>query len=396
MGQIKTFYNMKTEEQNSVLSIQGFVCLPNGKYAGVVLPIHLEGKFSELDIEYYKEQIGMDYSILQSKPTTHPMTEKGFVIFEGDGSLSEVQLDMNNEQLRIEREVVEASLTDSELSDPNCMILLKDRRRVMGSLISVLIAVALYIVFLGHSLKSNFPDVQSISFLVDSWAMAGIVAIASITASLSSLAPMIRDRETGRSKDLLISPITPVQIAFGYIFSAIVVGFIMCLITFFVAELYIVAAGGALLSPAQFAQVVAVIMLTVVLATSIMLFIVSLFQSMDTFGHAATIISALSGFLVGLYLPIGSLPPTVSNIIKVFPISHGAVLLRQIMMNAPLTSIFAGDEAARSTFEQMLGVQFTWNGSVISSGLEIGYMLLAAGVFFVMATFVISKKQKEV
>jgi len=278
----------------------------------------------------------------------------------------------------------------------NCIILLKDKRRIMGSLIGVLIAVALYIVFLGHSLKSNFPDIQNIGFLVDSWAMAGIIAIASITASLSSLAPMIRDRETGRNKDLLISPITPVQMAFGYIFSAIIVGFIMCLITFFVSEIYIVAAGGALLSPAQFAQVVGVIMLTVVLATSIMLFIVSLFKSMDTFGHAATIISALSGFLVGLYLPIGSLPPAVSNIIKVFPVSHGAVLLRQIMMNTPLTSIFTGDEEARSSLEQMLGVQFTWNGSVIGTGMEIGYMLLAAVVFFALATFVLSKKQKEV
>jgi multidrug/hemolysin transport system permease protein len=93
-----------------------------------------------------------------------------------------------------------------------------------------------------------------------------------------------------------------------------------------VAEVYILANGGELMDPGTVFKVLGLILLSTFTNTSIVLFITSFFKSNNAFATASTIIGTLIGFLTGIYLPIGQLPDVVQWVVKVFPVSHSAVL----------------------------------------------------------------------
>jgi multidrug/hemolysin transport system permease protein len=136
-------------------------------------------------------------------------------------------------------------------------------------------------------------------------------------------------------------------------------------------------------------------MLLAVLCSSAMIYCLdSLFQTSSSFGTASTVIGTLIGFLTGIYVPIGSMPEAVQAVIKIFPPTHAAVLLRQIMMDVPLREVFAGaPPEAVSAFRQQLGVELTFFGRTASPGFSLLFLIITTLVFFGLA-LVIAKRKK--
>ena len=46
--------------------------------------------------------------------------------------------------------------------------------------------------------------------------------------------------------------------------------------------------------------------------------------------------------MTGIYLPVGMLPAAMQTVVKLFPVSHAALLMRRVMMEAPMETVFAG------------------------------------------------------
>ena len=139
--------------------------------------------------------------------------------------------------------------------------------------------------------------------------------------------------------------------------AAVVIGIILTLVTLVFSEIYIVAYGGKLFTVTELFEVLGLIILSTLANTSIMFFFVSLFASPNAFSTGCTIIGTLCGFLTGIYLPVGMLPEAVQYIIKVFPPSHAAVLMRQAIMERPLAEGFAGAPAKGTR-----GLQIVYGG----------------------------------
>lgn len=102
---------------------------------------------------------------------------------------------------------------------------------------------------------------------------------------------------------------------------------------------------------------------------------------------------------MGIYLPIGMYPSFVQWIIKCFPISHGAVLLRKIMMEEVMERAFTGvpPEIAEEILKQLeshFGVTYYFGDTVISEGVSVLVLLVTGTVFMVLASINLSKKQK--
>jgi multidrug/hemolysin transport system permease protein len=98
------------------------------------------------------------------------------------------------------------------------------------------------------------------------------------------------------------------------------------------------------------------ILLATMANTSLVCFMASFFKSQQAFGTASTVIGTLIGFLTGIYLPVGNLPASVQTVIKVFPISHSAVLFRQVLMADPMASTFAERGCPAGSFKEFMGV----------------------------------------
>lgn len=277
----------------------------------------------------------------------------------------------------------------------NLLVFFRDKASVFFSLLSVFIIIALYALFLGDVWTSGMTEITGARFLMDSWIVAGLVAVTSVTTTMGAFGTMVEDKTRKIIKDIRSSPLARPSIAGGYIFSAFIIGVIMSLVALGLSELYVVSRGGALIDAKTLLQVIGLILISTFSNTALVLFFVSFFQSTNAFSIASTIIGTTIGFLTGIYIPIGELPTGVQYVIKFFPPSHSAALLRQVIMAEPMAQSFAGIPAEYLTqFKETMGVTFQINGSTVTPMTSI-LILLASGVLFLLLSILnLSRKKK--
>ena len=272
---------------------------------------------------------------------------------------------------------------------------LRIRRRCFSSLLSVFIIIGMYALFLGDVWTSGMKDVPGARYLMDSWIVAGLIAVTSVTTTMGAFGTMVEDQSKKIIKDIRSSPLPRVGIAGGYILSSLIIGVIMCIVALALCEVYILAGGGALLGGMHLLKVFALILLSTFSNTALVLFFVSFFHSINGFSIASTIIGTVIGFMTGIYIPIGQLPNGVQWVIKLFPPSHSALLLRQVIMDDAIKTSFAGAPAqVVDQFKELMGVSFKIGDTVVTPLLSIG-ILIAAGILFLgLSILNLSRKRK--
>ena len=277
----------------------------------------------------------------------------------------------------------------------NLLVFFKDKASVFFSLLSVFIIIGMYALFLGDVWTNAMSDMPGARQVMDSWIVAGLVAVTSVTTTMGAFGTMVEDQSKKIIKDIRSSPLPRVSIAGGYILSAFIIGVVMCIIALALCEVYIIAGGGELLTGLQMLKVFGLILLSTFSNTALVLFFVSFFRSNNAFSIASTIIGTIIGFLTGIYIPIGQQPESVQWVIKFFPPSHSAVLLRQVIMEDTIKTSFAGAPAsAVESFKELMGVSFKVGDNTVSVMMSIG-ILVVAGIFFLGLSIInLSRKKK--
>lgn len=277
----------------------------------------------------------------------------------------------------------------------NLKVFFRDKSSVFFSLLAVFIIIGLYAVFLGDTITSGMEGVKGVDFLMNSWVIAGILAVISMTSTLGAFGIMVEDRNKKILKDFTVSPLKQGGLAGGYIVSAFLIGMIMSLLALVVGEIFIVASGGEVLSLENMLKVIGGIFLAVLSSSSIVLFIVSFFKSQNAFATASTVIGTLIGFLTGVYIPIGTLPEAVQGVIKVFPVSYSASYFRTVMLEQPAAVSFEGAPAeVIEEFNTNMGVNFQFGDMTTTLLTCVGVMLVTAAVFYALSILNISRKRK--
>ncbi len=286
----------------------------------------------------------------------------------------------------------------------NLKLYFRDKSAVFFSLLAVIISIGLYVLFLGDvytkEISGNDGMTGYAREIMDNWVMAGTIAAAGITVSLGVLGTVIEDRARKITKDFYVSPMKRSAMTVGYIICAYVVSVFMTMFTFLLSQIYMKWNGGSFLAAERIPKLLGVLLITDFAATGMMAFFVSLFQSsLQAYSSASTVVGTLVGFIMGIYLPIGMYPSFVQWIIKCFPISHGAVLLRKIMMEEVMERAFTGvpPEIAEEILKQLeshFGVAYYFGDTVISEGVSVLVLLVTGTVFMVLASINLSKKQK--
>lgn len=277
----------------------------------------------------------------------------------------------------------------------NLKIFFRDRAAVFFSLLSALIIIMLYVLFLGDMLTSGMKAIPGSRFLIDSWIMAGLLSVTSITTTMGAFGIMVQDRERKNARDFTASPIRRSTLAGGYIMSSFLIGLVMTVITFLLAEGYIVIYGGRILDAQSLVKLLGVTLLSVLSSTAFVFFLVSFFKSNNAFATASMLLGTLIGFLTGVYIPVGELPEAVQYVIKFFPVSHASLLFRRVMMEAPLQTAFAGAPAAMvQEFRESMGVAYRFGNTEASAAVSLWVLAGTAVVFFLLATWNLSRKTK--
>jgi multidrug/hemolysin transport system permease protein len=276
----------------------------------------------------------------------------------------------------------------------NLKLFFRDKSAVFFSLLAVIIIIGLYALFLGDVWLEDLSDVSGARFLMDSWLIAGLLAVTSVTTTLGAFGIMVEDKTKKIAKDFYSAPIKRSSITGGYLFSVVIIGVIMSIVALVLSEIYVVANGGLLIGAVAAIKVFGIILLATLSNTALMCFIVSFFKSQNAYATASTIIGTLIGFVAGIYLPIGNLPEAVQTVVKVFPISHAAVLLRQVVMGVPIDVSFAGaPQEALDSFNSMLGISYKFGDFTVTPLMSIAYLVLTGALFYGLAMMKMAKKR---
>ena len=91
----------------------------------------------------------------------------------------------------------------------NMLNYLRDKASVFFSFLSVIIILALYILFLGQmqvdAINNAFGEGDNNAWLVGSWIMAGILTVSTITVPLGAVGNLIDDRANKTLDDFYVS-----------------------------------------------------------------------------------------------------------------------------------------------------------------------------------------------
>lgn len=280
----------------------------------------------------------------------------------------------------------------------NIKIYLRDRLSVFFSFLSALIIILLYALFLRTNLVSSVSQsvgaAKYASWLVDSWLMAGIIVVNSITVSLGVLGLMISDQTGNRLRSFLIAPVSRGIIVSGYLVAAWIIGSVLTILTFIVGEIYVKLNGGELLSILGMLQVIGLIVLNVFSSTSITFCATALMKTEGAFQTFSTIIGTVLGFITGIYVPIGVLSESIQSFTKLLPATYGVALTRQVFMHEPINRMFAGaPQTAITGFEKYFGSQVFWGNYRCSPLLMVLILVLSGAIFIGLSVLIVTRKK---
>lgn len=276
------------------------------------------------------------------------------------------------------------------LTQRNLKLFFRDKTSVFFSFLSAVIILGLYILFLGDVQGQNL-GLEDGRYFTDLWMISGILAVTGMTSALGSLGIMVEDKTSGVEKDFLISPLNNMKRILSHLFSAIFVSLLMSLMTLILAEGYLLINGKDILTGMQLFQMLGILMLSTVSSASLVFFVVAFIQSNNAFTTLSIIVGTISGFLTGIYVPIGSLPSTVQMVIKLFPPSHSALLFKQVMMGEVLSSV---PIEIVKPIELQLGIVYEVGDITLTHLHSILYLVFTVLLFLALSYFTSKKNRK--
>lgn len=292
----------------------------------------------------------------------------------------------------------------------NLGLYFRDYSAVFFSLLSMIITIMLMVFFLGDINNSDLLDalklvpgrggaedeilIRNFCFL---WTAAGIMTINASTVTHAFFSNMIKDRTGNRLNSLFVMPVKRPTFVLGYVSAAWVSGVIMSIVTLIVTEIIGVINGVDLLPVKTHFELILLIMLNTFVYSTIMFFMASVIKSQSAWSGIGIILGTLSGFLGGIYFPLGSMSETMQKVVKCFPFIYGTSLFRKVMLMPVEDALFNDTpEIIRSEVDKTMGLDlFLGNNQLSEPGKA--YILIAVGVVFIIIStlFLTLSKKKD-
>jgi len=282
------------------------------------------------------------------------------------------------------------------LAKRNILMFFRDKPSVFFSLMAVLIVIMLYLLFLRNLLIESmldggldFASDAQVSNLMDSWVLAGILGIVSVTSAAGSLQCMVEDKVAGKNLDFKVTPMKSYQLSLSYVISTSVVGLVMSAITFVIALVFLFVTDCIMDTSSMI--ICAVLLIPSTLSGSIILFaMVSFIKSQGAFSGFFSVLSTLIGFLTGIYMPLGNLPEGVQFIGTLMPATHMAALFRNYLCSGSMADVFGPFDT--SEFRSEMGIDLSIGGYTFTSATSVLYVVGVTIVFFALSIYLMRKK----
>lgn len=325
----------------------------------------------------------------------------------------------------------------------NVKIFMKDKMMVFFSILAPVIVLLLYVLFLRKMqtdsmlamlTPENLPKTldpsilekltnalngisretkeAALQTLVSNWMLAGVMSVSCITVAFNACTSMVRDRERGTVNDVFASPIPRWVVYLSYILSGFIITFGICFAVLVIALIYLAAAGSLMMSFINFLQIVCTTVLSILSSSFFMVLIISFIKTEGALTSFNSVFSAVIGFLIGAYMPVGMLPKAIQYLCLFIPGTYSAGLFRHQFMKGPIahfgTMLGLGKEEAPEVVNQILqsySVNMEFFGMPVSVTamvlVLIGSVLVFGALIWILYSnkktnfFALTKKKKR-
>ncbi|MFT8477382.1 MAG: ABC transporter permease [Liquorilactobacillus sp.] len=254
----------------------------------------------------------------------------------------------------------------------NLKLFFRNRAGVFFSLLGALISFVLFVIFLKANMLDSWKQLQHPARMLDLWVIGGTLAVTGITTTLSALSRMSSDAERHVYEDLILTGLSRLKIQISYILSATIIGTVLQGLLYLVMIFYFNKIDGTQIQWSISLQLFIVSLLSSFSAALLNFVLVFFMRSVDTVGKFSSIVGAMSGFLVGTYIPVGVLPEFAQNLVKLTPGAYVASIYRQLLMHDILKNV---NMNILDNLKKELGVGITLNGHLTSLSQNIAIVI---------------------
>ena len=277
----------------------------------------------------------------------------------------------------------------SGLIKRNVLLFFKDWQSILFSLLTSIIVLVLYLLFLKGTFVSaiqrameQYPGLASmvpqkdIAMFANLFLLSGILGSAMISVPFSCITVVVKDRANKVDYDILSTPLKRGQIIFAYFVSAVLTSILLNSIILAVGLIGIRMQGNMYLNISQVIKAFSIVALGSISASAIFMIVVLFFKTVSACEAFFGILSAASGFVIGAYIPISQFSNEVQTVCNLFPASQITIMLRNILLNGLLehvnTSLAGMDQGM---FVLSLKEYFTFQAKLFHGYLDMTKML---------------------
>lgn len=285
------------------------------------------------------------------------------------------------------------------LTKRNLLIFFKDKPAILFSLLTSLIVLVLYLMFLKGTFEDAFESAVSeagdlsmliksedVSTFVNVTLLVGMMGTAMITVPYSCLTTIVKDRENKIDYDISATPIKRWQIILSYFTAASISACILTGILLTIGLVILNANGAMMLNAEDILKAYGIVILGSVSATGIFMTLMLFFKTSQSASAFFGLLSAAAGFVIGAYIPISQFSDAVQTFCNLFPATHITVAVRNVLMRGVMDS-FESSAAGldNGMFAKSIREVFSFNARILGNDLK-----MSDSVWYVLAVTAIS------
>lgn len=293
------------------------------------------------------------------------------------------------------------------LTKRNMKVFLRDKTGVFFSLLSPLLVLLLFILFLGDlqisSVKVTLENYDVINLFASNfskavaynWLIAGVLGVSCITVSFSCLAVIITDREKGIENDYKASPVSNIKVYISYILGVFFSTLLIMIIVSIAGIIFLAATNSLNMKFIDVLILYGGIILGSFNASLFAYALTSFIKTTGAHGAFTGLICAVSGFLIGAYMPISSFPKAIQYVCGIIPGSHSAGLCRASLLNNYIADAGSKSIEVAESLNEYFSMNINLFGNSIDKTGMFTFLLISTVVFLVINVIIIKLHNKK-
>ncbi|MCR4791398.1 MAG: ABC transporter permease [Lachnospiraceae bacterium] len=290
------------------------------------------------------------------------------------------------------------------LTRRNLLIYFKDKVAILFSILTSLIVLVLYLLFLKGTYQDAFDSAleevpmltglirnEDIESFINVTLLIGMMGSALITVPYSCLTTIVKDRENKIDYDISATPIKRWQIILSYFTSASVSACIVTGLLLTAGLVILNADGGLLLEAEDIFKAYGMVMLGAVSATGIFMTLMLFFRTSQASSSFFGMLSAAAGFVIGAYIPISQFSDSVQTVCNLFPATHVTVAIRNILMRGVMESIDSSIGGVDGgAFTEVIRDSFTFSARMFGENIGLRGSLIYIVIMTVLSMLIMT------